>query len=245
MTRILKAVIFVGAVLGLAVLPACSTATPTDTPTATAQPSPDLDAVRTEAAADVWAQVTQTLAAQVSPTLTPTFPPINTVPATATQPPLSAPGSVTGVPSGTPNLIASAPPGSVTGVPSTTPDPAIANRAQWVSQSVADGTVMDPGETFTMTWQLKNIGAATWTATYLLRFYSGNPLGATQEILLGRVVPPGELLEVSIPMQAPTVPGDYRTDWVLSTEERINFKEPVFLKFSVVSAATPTRTPTP
>jgi hypothetical protein len=96
-----------------------------------------------------------------------------------------------------------------------------------------------------MTWRLKNAGTSTWTAGYLLRYYSGETFGAPKEISLGREVPPGEEIDISIPMEAPANPGNYRSDWVMSNENRSNFKEPVFLRIKVAKPITPTPTPNP
>ncbi len=98
-----------------------------------------------------------------------------------------------------------------------------------------------------MTWSLKNVGTSTWTVSFLLRFYSGDAFGAPKEILLGREVMPNETIDISIPMKAPINPGNYRSDWVLSNENRSNFKQPVFLKITVAkpSTLTPTAITTP
>jgi hypothetical protein len=96
-----------------------------------------------------------------------------------------------------------------------------------------------------MSWRLRNTGTSTWTAAYLLRYYSGDKFGAPEEIPIGQEVLPGGEIEISIPMKAPTTPGSYRSDWVMSSESRGNFKEPVFLKIKVAAPATPTRTITP
>jgi hypothetical protein len=125
-----------------------------------------------------------------------------------------------------------------------TPGVSTTDLAEWVSQSIADDTVFEPGETFTITWQLKNAGTSTWTVGYLLRFYSGNNFSAPIEVLLGRVALPGETVDISVPMKAPNTPGNYRTDWVMANESRSNFKEPVFLKIVVAPPLTPTPAPT-
>jgi hypothetical protein len=117
------------------------------------------------------------------------------------------------------------------------------NRAEWVSQSVADDTSFAPGETFTMTWTLKNVGTSTWTADFMLRFYSGDTFGAAREVPIGREVLPGDTLDITLIMKAPVTPGTYQSVWVMSTEERSNFKEPVYLQIEVVKPPTPTRAP--
>jgi len=222
MIHTIKTVTVIGAFLILLCSSACGTATPTNTPTL------DLDPLRTEVAATVLAQVTRELA------LTPSATPMPSPTATSTFTP-------------TPAQTASSSPIPAATLPGGTPGTETPNRAEWVSQSIADGTIFAPGETFTITWSMKNVGATTWTVSYLLRFYSGNTFGAPQEIPLGRVVLPGETIDISIPMKAPISPGDYRTDWVLSNESRSNFKDPVFLKITVATPPTtaPTATTTP
>lgn len=222
MTHLKITIIRTGAILSMLVSAGCGAPAPT------AEPTIDANALRTEVAATVLAEVTQTLAARPTATLTPTFTPTYTTAPTSTQP--AAEPDLTLTP-------------SISG----TPDEATLNRAQWVSQSVADDTVFVPGETFTMTWQLKNVGVTAWSAGYLLRYYSGNNFGAPAEIRLERIVLPNETAEISVPMRAPLQPGNYRTDWVLSNENRINFKDSVFLKIVVALPATATSTlaPTP
>ncbi len=212
-----------GILFSLIALAACSAPTPTATPTL------DLNPIRSEVAATVLAQVSQTLAAQPTqtPIPSPTLPRLE-VSVTATLPFLPTP-TVSGTP------------------PTLVPTPELENRAAWAAQSIADNTIFAPGQAFTLTWTLKNVGASTWTAGYLLRYYSGEPFGAAKEALLGREVLPGDTIEISLAMKAPVKPGDYRTDWVLSTEKRSNFKEPVFLKITVANppTATPTATTAP
>ncbi|MGD0002951.1 MAG: NBR1-Ig-like domain-containing protein [Anaerolineaceae bacterium] len=208
----------IGVLLSLLWLAACSPTVPTSTPTL------DLNPIRTEVAATVMAQVTRALALTPSAT------------------PLSSP-TATNLPTSTPSLTVSPAPSAVVTLSSGTPKAGTVNQAQWVAQSIADDTIFAPGEVFTMTWTLKNTGTSTWTAGYLLRYYSGNTFGAPKEISLGRVVLPGGEIDINITMKAPANPGSYRTDWVMSNENRANFKEPVYLKIKVVAPVTPTPTP--
>ena len=219
------AIVIFGCALGLVLLAACSPAAPTGTATL------DLNPFRTEVAATVLAQVSQTQASLPSLTPTPnptaTFPPLPTFTSEASPGPTLPALPTIGTP-GTPG----------------TPSSAGNDRAQWVSQTIADDTNFIPGEVFTMTWRVKNVGTSTWTAAYWLRFYSGDPFGAPKEAQLGQVVPPGAEVSLSLPMKAPVLPGDYRSDWVLSNETRRNFKDAIFLKIRVVNPVTPTPSPT-
>lgn len=223
MTHKMKSTLVIMALLGLTLLAACSSATPTVAPTA------DLAAVRTEAAATVLARVTQELA--LTPTET-AVPSATAIPeATNTPEPTQAP-TTAATASGT---------AAVTETAAAVTD----NKAKYVSQSIPDGTVFQPGETFTMTWRIQNVGTTTWKPTYMLRFYSGNNFGAPNEIPIDKEVPPGQTLDITVDMKAPTIPGEYRSDWVMATEVRGNFKEPVFLIITVPAPATATPTSPP
>lgn len=206
----------IGMLLSLLWLAACSPAAPTSTPTI------DLDPFRTEVAATVMAQVTLDLAS--TPSATPFPSPTATLRPTDTPVPVASPTAT---------------------VASETQEAGSGNKAAWVSQSVADDTVFTPGAEFTMTWRLKNTGTTTWTAAYMLRFYSGDAFGvpAPREILIGQEVPPGGEIDISVAMKAPVNPGSYRSDWVMATESRGNFNEPIFLKIKVALPATQTPPP--
>ncbi len=206
--------------LGILLLAACSS------PSApTVIPTPDLNPIRTEVAATVLAQIpaycalTPSATAVILPTAT-MVPPTPTLEATAT---ITPDAQTTTTTTGTPNT---------------------KDLAMWVGQTVQDDTVFAPGQEFNMTWQIKNVGTSTWTANYRLRFYSGDPFGTTKEVLLGKEVKPNEMVDINITMKAPQQPGDYRSDWVLSSADLANFKEPVFLKIKVAVPPTATRTPT-
>jgi hypothetical protein len=219
MARTKKKIAILGICLCLLLLSACSSSTPTSTPTI------DLNPFRTEVASTVLAQVTQVLA--LTPSATPNPSP------TATLTPSSTPAQ-TITPSTSPQAT----------ITSETPGVSTSDLAEWVSQTVADGTVFTPGEAFTITWRLKNVGTSTWTPSYLFRFYSGNTFDAPQEIQLGKEVAPGDTVDITIAMKAPTTLGDFRSDWVMSNESRSNFKQPVFLEITVARPATVTPTTT-
>jgi Ig-like domain from next to BRCA1 gene len=212
MTHKLRTLSLIGAILSLLWVAACSSPTPTSTPT------PDLNPLRTDVAATVWAQVTQDLL--LTPSVTPLPSPTATMLSTPTRQASPSP--------------------SATPTPSTgTPQAGTKDQAQWVSQSVPDDTIFAPGETFSMTWTLKNAGTSTWTAGYMLRYFSGNAFGAPKEIPLDREVLPGGTIDITLKMTAPTAAGNYRSDWVMANEARGNFREPVFLKITVAVTVTP------
>jgi hypothetical protein len=222
MQNIRRAIAVIGASLSLIGLAACIPATPTIAPTI------DTNPLRTQVAATVFSQVTQDLA--LTPSATP--------PPTATPPclqPLTQTLAATGASEEEADLTAT--------LSITLPEEGTENRVEWVSQSIADKTVFAPGETFTMTWSLKNTGFTTWTPDYVFRFFSGDPFGAPREVLLNQEVPPGEIIDIVLQMKAPAGPGTYTSVWVMSTENRSNFKEPVYLEIVVTLPATNTPAP--
>ncbi len=217
----------IGVVICLLWLAACGSPAPTSAPTV------DLNPLRTEVASTVVVQVLQNLA------LTPSA----TCAACPTASPLPSSTSTSTIAfTATPTQQIGETPGISPTLPTETPT---VDRAQWVSQSIPDDTVFAPGQTFTMTWTLKNVGTSTWTTDYVLRFFSGNAFGAPNEVPLDREVLPGDTIDITLKMKAPLTAGVYRSDWVLSTGDRSNFKDSVYLQIKVAVPATPTATTAP
>ena len=118
--------------------------------------------------------------------------------------------------------------------------------------TIPDGTVLAPGETFTKTWRLENVGSCTWTYFYGLTFFSGNSLNAMQMNLFTQKVESGDEVDLSVEMQAPQIPGVYQSNWMLSNAEGELFgigrngDAPFWVKIEVVPASlTTTPAPTP
>ena len=96
----------------------------------------------------------------------------------------------------------------------------ICNWGAFVEGStVEDQSVFDPGEAFTMVWELENIGDCTWTTEYKVSFSSGYQMGAPGIMDLPQAVEPGETVEISMDMVAPGSPGTYTGYWLLTDEE--------------------------
>ena len=94
-----------------------------------------------------------------------------------------------------------------TQMPSTVAD---GGHARFISETIPDGTSVDPGQSITKTWTILNDGKKPWTADYVLVLTQGShPLGQTlgepARIPLTGVVQPGEQVEISIPLTAPKV----------------------------------------
>ena len=114
--------------------------------------------------------------------------------------------------------------------------------------TIPDGTLMAPGQNFDKTWRIQNSGTCSWTATYKAVFTgSGNgPMGAISTPI-GKVVGPGETIDIIVEFVAPTSPGDYVSWWKLQNDAGTFFGTPFSVAIKVVGAgntATPTETPT-
>jgi len=116
-------------------------------------------------------------------------------------------------------LVANTPIPSNTSIPANTPLPC--NMAAFVKDvTVPDDTVFGPGATFKKTWRLKNVGTCRWTSGYDLIFASGDDMSGAAEILLtSGTIKPGQSLDVSVDLKAPSAEGTYRGDWRLRDAE--------------------------
>lgn len=80
-----------------------------------------------------------------------------------------------------------------------------------------DGTQVNAGEAFTKTWSIKNTGSCTWDGNFTLVFMKGDQMGGVTPTvaLAGNSVAPGGVVDVSVPMTAPTEAGTYLGYWAL------------------------------
>ncbi len=74
--------------------------------------------------------------------------------------------------------------------------------------TIPDGTILAQGESFTKTWRLINTGACPWDAGYSLVFLAGERMSAPDSVAL-TITLPGESVDVSVQLIAPSVKGSY------------------------------------
>ncbi|MBE0696106.1 MAG: hypothetical protein IH586_04210, partial [Anaerolineaceae bacterium] len=98
-----------------------------------------------------------------------------------------------------------------------TPTPSIpCNQAGFVDDvSIPDGSILSPGMYFSKTWRLKNNGSCTWTTAYDLVFVSGDLLGGPTEQALPGSVAPGQIIDLTVNLTAPSRNGYFRGYWRL------------------------------
>lgn len=73
---------------------------------------------------------------------------------------------------------------------------------------------MTPGQSFTKTWRLQNIGACNWSG-YSLVFDSGDSMGASSATYPIGTTVTNAFIDISINFTAPTSSGSYRGYWRL------------------------------
>ncbi len=96
--------------------------------------------------------------------------------------------------------------------------------AQFIADvTVPDGTTYTPGATFRKTWRLRNIGTCTWTSSYALVFDSGEKMGAPNSINFPSNVAPGQTVDLSLDLTAPSSAGHYFGYWKLRNANNVIF----------------------
>jgi len=117
--------------------------------------------------------------------------------------------------------------------PEATPTPTITatlteeadvDQADFVSETILDGTDFDPGETFTKVWTLKNSGTTIWDADFDIVFVSGDAMNApaSQPITSGTVAP-GQSIQISLDLKAPIASGTHRGTFKLRNADNVLF----------------------
>lgn len=213
-------------IMAVIVLSACTQKT------ASEEATPDLGAVKTQAVQTAVSQMTSDAAADQEaatsqlPTITPMATTKATTIPTATVYVSSGGGGSSGggSSSGTP-------------IPTATPDVYI---CEVIDQSPWDGNQY-VGSDIDVVWTLKNVGAATWTAsTYYYHWTGYSDLSPVKSFTLTEDVPMYDTIQVRIDVKVPTTPGQYRTQWYLVNDNGENF---CGFYYYVNAIALPTATP--
>lgn len=124
------------------------------------------------------------------------------------------------------------------------------NKAGFIADvTIPDNTNVAGATTFTKTWRISNTGTCVWGPDYTLGYYSGERLNAVDSIPLG-VTYPGQNLDISIDLTAPTRTGTYQGNYVIKNPAGLimsiadDSRLWVIINVTVVGSA-PTGTATP
>jgi hypothetical protein len=180
-------------------------------------PTTDPSLAYTQIWLTVEAARTQTSAAE-SPTPTLTSTPFVSATPLASNTPLISSTPLPGTPSVTAFSISTSPAGT---------QAATCDNMQGVADiTYPDGSEVPSGAIFVKTWSVKNIGPCTWDKKYRLVFGwggDGTNWNKTPSSYLTSTVLPGETIEISVSLKAPTTLGKYQAAFRLQNSNGYNF----------------------
>ena len=93
------------------------------------------------------------------------------------------------------------------------------NDSHIIGETIKDGTVFEPGETFEKTWTLRNEGDCDWNTDYALKFIEGSRMGGASSVSVPSVIEPYEDITFKVNLTAPDNPGDYTGVWQLFADD--------------------------
>ena len=128
-----------------------------------------------------------------------------------------------------------------------TPKPVPCYRVGFVMDvTVPDGTKYAPGTAFNKIWRLKNTGTCEWDTRFDIAYESGDLMSAPKFGDLTAVIKPGQMVDFSVPMVAPSTPGKYIGKWMIVDPNGIRFgagdegKNPFWVSIEVAGSASTT-----
>ncbi len=95
------------------------------------------------------------------------------------------------------------------------------DKASFISENYPDNSMLKPDEKFVKTWKIKNTGTATWTTAYTMVLTAapqGDTLGGPPQTHFPQETLPGQTLDLSLSLAAPSTPGTYTVYWTLKDE---------------------------
>ena len=116
--------------------------------------------------------------------------------------------------------------------------------ANLISETIPDGTIMQPGDNFWKSWRLKNNGTCTWNSSYKIIYYSGDLMSGLLQYQFTDIVRPGEETDVTMLLKAPASNGNYTGNWKLQSEWGGQFgvgqyDQPFYVKINVNDSTNP------
>jgi len=87
-----------------------------------------------------------------------------------------------------------------------------------VSQSPANGTGFNPGQSFTERWRMSNTGSSAWLQGNVnILYISGTNFAGGTSFNLPKAVASKDMVTLTVNMTAPSAAGSYTTRWALAT----------------------------
>ncbi len=128
-------------------------------------------------------------------------------------------------------------PAAATAVPTAAPAAATCNYTMsYVADvTIPDGQPISAGDSFTKTWRLKNTGNCAWGTNFMFVFVSGEQMNGANRYL-PYPVNPGETVDISVDMIAPSAGGTYQGYWQLRTPQGYAIGFNIWVKIYVPGA---------
>lgn len=191
------------------------------------EPTPTIDpqAIMTEVAMTISAELTQV--ALLTPSPTATLPPTATPLPLPTQALPPAPTSPSGQSGTLPTLPAASPDNATYIADVSIPDPE------------EGGQILAKNSKFTKIWKIENSGTTTWDSAYKLIYIDGTLMTENTIVSIVNEVKPKVQVELSVPMQAPAQDGTYTSYWRMMNDKGQLFGDVLYVKI-VVGTVTPT-----
>lgn len=98
--------------------------------------------------------------------------------------------------------------------------------ATFISETISDTIVIEPGSSFIKTWTIQNSGTCAWDKGYKLVFESGEAMTEKLEMsfITGKKkVEPGQEVTISMDLVSPMEPGNYLGFWKLANDKGYRF----------------------
>ncbi len=84
-------------------------------------------------------------------------------------------------------------------------------------ETYPDGTIVQPGTTFTKVWKITNNGTCVWDSTWQLIFYNGDLMDGAYVYKFPQPAEPGQTVDVPVILKAPAQNGTYTGEWMLKS----------------------------
>lgn len=133
------------------------------------------------------------------------------------------------------------PTSTATASPEPTAPPCTHQVGEVEDLGVPDLVRLVEGQIFDKTWRLTNGGTCTWNSGYELTFVNGERMGGPESLPLEGDVEPGESVELSMRLNAPSGIGIFSGNWMLQTETGEQFgtgeagDQPLTVRVDVIS----------
>ncbi|HNO30605.1 MAG TPA: NBR1-Ig-like domain-containing protein [Anaerolineales bacterium] len=181
----------------------------------TQAPAVDTDAIRTQAVATYASSLTEAVDST----------------------PVNSPTPIVEIPTTTPLV-------TVTLEPSPTSNPCY-NLMYLKDVTIPDGTPLKPGEVFTKTWQVQNIGGCAWRSGFTFQNVGGDAMRGSP-VVLTEAIQTGAKREISVELVVPSgINGVIESAWRMADDTGNFFGDTLTVQIVVGDITTPAVTSTP